>query len=152
MFAQVRLVLRNGASYALIVGKNTTTLGGSQHLIDTPQLLSDLAIANGFKVSETSYFVYVNGKTDRKSFDGKLEFHVAVIPYKGSDKWIEKALKEIKECLMGKEIPKAGPGCEYCSYVDLVENETKTKNTKQKKAKKSVAKGSNSLANNQNLF
>lgn len=53
MFQQVRLVLHHGAPYALIVGKNTTTLGGSQYVIDTPQLLSDLAIANGFKVSET---------------------------------------------------------------------------------------------------
>lgn len=53
MFHQVRLVLRKGAPYALIVGKNTTKLGGSQYVIDTPQLLSGLAIANGFKVAET---------------------------------------------------------------------------------------------------
>jgi len=36
---------------------------------------------NGFKVSDTGYFVYVNGKRDKESFDGKLEFDVTLITY-----------------------------------------------------------------------
>ncbi len=79
---------------------------------------------NGFKVSETGYFIYVNGKTDRKSFDGKLEFDVAVIPYKGTDTWIEKTLHEAKECLMAGEIPKGSADCEFCTYIELVQGET----------------------------
>lgn len=43
---------------------------------------------NGFKVADTAYFVYVNAKKDRKAFDGKLEFDVKLLPYKGSTKWI----------------------------------------------------------------
>ncbi len=78
---------------------------------------------NGFKVSDTGYFVYVNGKTDRKSFDGRLEFDVAVIPYTGSDDWIEGVLTEMKECLMKNEIPNGAPDCEVCSYVELLKNE-----------------------------
>jgi hypothetical protein len=78
---------------------------------------------NSFAVSDTGYFVYVNGKTDRKSFDGKLEFDVAVIPYTGSDSWIEGTLEEIKECLMSDTIPTGSFDCEVCSYVELLHEE-----------------------------
>lgn len=71
---------------------------------------------NGFKVSDTGYFVYCNGKTDRKAFDGKLEFDIDLIPYTGDDSWIEKALADIKECLMNEKIPKPATACEYCAY------------------------------------
>src|SRR3989344_1553023 len=40
---------------------------------------------NGFEVSDTGYFVYVNGRTDSEAFDGKLEFDVQILPYEGSD-------------------------------------------------------------------
>lgn len=72
---------------------------------------------NGFKVSDTGYFVYVNGKTDRKAFDGKLEFDVTIIPYKGSDSWVEKTLKKIKECLESPGAPSAVKTCDYCNYA-----------------------------------
>jgi len=39
---------------------------------------------NGFKVSDVGYFVYCNGKRDKEAFDGKLEFDIDVIPYKGT--------------------------------------------------------------------
>lgn len=31
---------------------------------------------NGYKVSDTGYFVYCNGDTDKEAFDGKLEFNI----------------------------------------------------------------------------
>ncbi len=71
---------------------------------------------NGFKVSDTAYFVYVNGQTDREAFDAKLEFDVKLIPYKGSDKWIEKTLEELKTCLMSEKSPQPTDDCEYCTY------------------------------------
>jgi len=71
---------------------------------------------NGFKVSDTAYFVYCNGKTDRKAFDGKLEFDVRVLSYKGDDSWVSGAIKKVKKCLDSNEIPKAGHDCDYCSY------------------------------------
>ena len=70
---------------------------------------------NGFKVSDTGYFVYANALRDKKAFDGRLEFDVTIIPYSGSDRWIPKTLAEIRKCLTG-EIPKPDPHCDYCSY------------------------------------
>lgn len=80
---------------------------------------------NGFNVSDTGYFVYANGKRDREAFDGKLEFDVKLIPYTGSDKWVEKTLLDMKKCLDSEEIPKPSPNCEYCSYISSVNNATK---------------------------
>ena len=76
---------------------------------------------NGFKVSDTAYFVYCNGRADRKAFDGKLEFDVEVIPYRGDDSWIPPTLKEIKRCLMGDAPPEASSECEYCRYRHAAE-------------------------------
>ncbi|MBD3330817.1 hypothetical protein GF354_04785 [Candidatus Peregrinibacteria bacterium] len=75
---------------------------------------------NGYKVSDIGYFVYCNGKADRKAFDGKLEFDVTVIPYKGSDKWVPKKIKETYKCLNSSKIPKASEDCDYCNYRDAV--------------------------------
>ncbi|MEO8065519.1 MAG: PD-(D/E)XK nuclease family protein [Candidatus Doudnabacteria bacterium] len=71
---------------------------------------------NGFKVSNTGYFVYCNGKKDRKAFDGRLDFEITVLPYKGSDKWIEKALMDIKKLLHSDKLPKYTADCEDCEY------------------------------------
>ena len=70
---------------------------------------------NGFTVSNTGYFVYVNGKKDRAGFDAKLEFDVALIPYTGSDAWMETALASMKACLLGS-LPGSGELCEFCPY------------------------------------
>lgn len=71
---------------------------------------------NGLKVSDTGYFVYVNGRTDLEAFDGKLEFTVKIIPYTGSDAWVEGTLADIKVCLESSAIPRPGPSCDYCVY------------------------------------
>jgi hypothetical protein len=73
---------------------------------------------NGLKVSDTGYFVYVNGKKDRKAFDGKLEFDVKIIPYTGSDKWVENAIIKARKCLDGA-LPPASKTCEYCLYKQI---------------------------------
>lgn len=79
---------------------------------------------NGYKVSDTGYFVYCNGQTDRKAFDGKLEFDVTLISYKGNDSWVEKAIKDAYKCLNSDKIPKAGAECDYCSYVSAIHSKT----------------------------
>ncbi|XKT75035.1 MAG: PD-(D/E)XK nuclease family protein [Patescibacteria group bacterium UBA2103] len=71
---------------------------------------------NGHKVSDTGYFVYVNGKKDLEAFDAKLEFDVDIITYEGNTDWIEQRLLDIKETLDSDEVPKPGPLCEYCPY------------------------------------
>ncbi|MEK7643442.1 MAG: PD-(D/E)XK nuclease family protein [Patescibacteria group bacterium] len=71
---------------------------------------------NKFKVSNTGYFVYANGRRDRKAFDGKLEFDVKVISYTGSDTWVEKAIKAARKCLEKDTPPTPDPSCDYCNY------------------------------------
>lgn len=80
---------------------------------------------NDFKVSDTGYFVYANGSTDREAFDGKLEFDIKLIPYKGSEAWIEKTLFEIHKCLNSDRIPSPGVDCDYCKYTQAVKEVTK---------------------------
>lgn len=71
---------------------------------------------NGFAVSDTAYFVYANGKSDAKAFDGKLEFEVEIIAHTGDDSWVEPALFKIKECLERNTAPEKGDRCDYCPY------------------------------------
>lgn len=71
---------------------------------------------NGFKVSKTGYFVYVNGDRDKEAFDGKLEFDTEVIAYEGDTSWIEERLLAIKETLDSDEVPHSGELCEFCPY------------------------------------
>jgi RecB family exonuclease len=74
---------------------------------------------NGLNVSNTGYFVYCNGKTDKEAFDAKLEFDIDLLPYTGDDSWIEGTLHEIKECLDG-ELPDPNPKCDFCNYRKAV--------------------------------
>ncbi len=71
---------------------------------------------NGFRVADTGYFVYVNGRTDRAAFDAKLEFDVQILAYKGSDKWVEKTIIDAHKCLSDKKIPAPAADCDYCNY------------------------------------
>ncbi|MCX6716100.1 MAG: PD-(D/E)XK nuclease family protein [Candidatus Taylorbacteria bacterium] len=81
---------------------------------------------NGFKVSDTGFFVYCNGKTDRKAFDAKLEFDIDLIPYEGDDSWVPGALEDIKKCLMAEKPPKPAENCDYCNYRKAARDVQKT--------------------------
>ena len=78
---------------------------------------------NGFTVSDIGYFVYANGKADAEAFDGKLEFDVKVIPYKGDDSWVEDVLLKAREILVSDSIPQANSTCEYCLYRKFAKEE-----------------------------
>lgn len=71
---------------------------------------------NGFKVSDTGYWFYANASKDREAFDGRLDFELTLVPYKGSTDWVDGALMELKACLDSADIPPAGPDCDYCRY------------------------------------
>ena len=71
---------------------------------------------NGFKVSDTGYFVYANASKDEEAFDGKLIFDVTLIPYEGSDLWIEDTLKKIKATLESDKLPDSSDDCDFCRY------------------------------------
>ena len=72
---------------------------------------------NGFKVSDTGYFVYANGMASKDGFFNKVEFRTNVFPYKGSDTWVDKTINKIKDCLELDNMPKEGADCEYCKYA-----------------------------------
>jgi hypothetical protein len=71
---------------------------------------------NGFTVSDTGYFVYANASTDKKAFDGQLEFEVTIIPSQGDSAWIDSTLPLIKAVLDAEALPPSGKDCEFCPY------------------------------------
>jgi hypothetical protein len=73
---------------------------------------------NGLTVSDVGYFVYCNGLKDREAFDGKLDFDVTLISYKGNDDWVESTIIDAHKCLSKNDIPDADEDCDYCAYRD----------------------------------
>lgn len=71
---------------------------------------------NGYTVSDTGYFVYCNGNTDKQAFDAKLEFDITLIPYDGDGSWVDTTVRDIKKCLDDDQIPESGADCDYCAY------------------------------------
>lgn len=79
---------------------------------------------NGLEVSDTGYFVYANGRTDLDGFYDKVEFRTIIIPYTGSDKWVEQAIIDMKACMDSDKMPAVGrqvmdnqKDCEFCLYA-----------------------------------
>lgn len=77
---------------------------------------------SGFKVSSTGYFVYCNGDRSKDRFDNMLEFKINLIPYEGSDGWVERTIQDAHTCLIGDAIPKPGNDCDYCNYTNAIKN------------------------------
>lgn len=71
---------------------------------------------NGFNVSDTGYFVYCNGDTDKEAFDGKLEFSIKLIPYTGDSSWVEGVIAKAIACLQNDTLPESSEECDFCSY------------------------------------
>lgn len=71
---------------------------------------------NGFKVSDSAYFVFANAGKNRPKFDGKLEFEMSIVSHTGNDKWVEPLLADIRKALESNKIPEPDPECEYCDY------------------------------------
>jgi CRISPR/Cas system-associated exonuclease Cas4 (RecB family) len=76
---------------------------------------------NGLNVHNTGYFVYANGRSDLDAFNDRVEFNTKLIPYTGSDAWIEPVLLKMKACMDG-EMPPVGDSimggeCEFCAYA-----------------------------------
>lgn len=73
---------------------------------------------NGLDVSDTGYFVYCNGRRDRESFDGRLDFDIKVLPYTGSDSWVEGTIQDIFDILESQQHPLPSTDCQYCRYIE----------------------------------
>jgi CRISPR/Cas system-associated exonuclease Cas4 (RecB family) len=77
---------------------------------------------NGLPVSDVGYFVYANGRLDMDGFNDRVEFRTKVIPYKGSDAWVEPTLEKMKKCMDNDVMPPVGDSimggpCEFCTYA-----------------------------------
>jgi RecB family exonuclease len=90
---------------------------------------------NGFKVSNTGYWVYANASKNKEAFNGRLEFELTLIPYQGDDSWIEGTIRSIKACLDSDDLPGSSDDCDYCHYREMV---AKKLIPFQEKAKKSA--------------
>ncbi len=80
---------------------------------------------NGFDVSDTGYWVYVNADTGQAGFDGKLVFEEQVISHKGDRSWVEQAIVDAHKCLKKAKCPKPDKECEWCAYRVEASNVTK---------------------------
>ncbi len=112
-------------SEELIVVDYKATAKDSEVNIDAPwqigykrqiEIYQWLLRQNNFKVSDTGYFVYANGRTDRAAFDGKLEFKVVILPYQGKTDWIEDILVKMRQTLSQENLPQPSQSCDYCAY------------------------------------
>jgi hypothetical protein len=83
----------------------------------------------GFAVSSTGYFVFANATKKRPDFNARLEFEMSIIPYEGSDTWVEPAIVAIKKCLDSGQAPESSPTCQYCNYRNMVNGEGMKKQT-----------------------
>lgn len=77
---------------------------------------------NGFAVNDTGYFVYTNGRFDLDGFNDRLEFRTKVIPYIGTDAWVEPTIRKMKECMDNEAMPPVGDNimggpCQFCTYA-----------------------------------
>lgn len=77
---------------------------------------------NGFKVSDTGYFVYATGRQDLDGFFNKVEFQTYLFPHHGKSEWVEKTILAMKECMESEQMPEIGAAamggpCEHCTYA-----------------------------------
>lgn len=83
---------------------------------------------NNFKVSDTAYFVYANGDSGADAFNHALHFKLTLIPYDGSDEWIEPVIRLAHECLNREKAPEPKEDCEWCAYRKAAEDAAKAEN------------------------
>lgn len=77
---------------------------------------------NGFKVSDTGYFVYATGDPSKDKFGGVVEFETHVFPYSGKSDWVDQTLLDMKACMDSDDMPAVGQAamggeCEHCAYA-----------------------------------
>ena len=108
-----------------VVDYKSTSKDGEIELTDAPwhqayrrqiEIYQWLLRQNGFPVSTTGYWVYVNGRRDSKAFNEQLLFRTQLIPHVGDDSWVESTLFKAHACLMSDELPASDAACEYCRY------------------------------------
>ena len=73
---------------------------------------------NGLTVSDTAYFVYCTGDVNQTGFNQQILFQTHVIPYVGSDAWVDETLYNLQLCLNNQDIPPYTADCKYCKFAE----------------------------------
>ncbi|MGC6472611.1 MAG: PD-(D/E)XK nuclease family protein [Parvibaculales bacterium] len=76
----------------------------------------------GFDVSDTGYFLYVNGDRDTntnflQAGHGIMEFKVSLLPYDVSTDWVDGTLAKIKDTLHSPVRPNHSENCDYGAFL-----------------------------------
>jgi hypothetical protein len=76
----------------------------------------------GFKVSNSGYFLYVNGSKQGGFYSegthGVMNFATTLIAYDGNDSWVDAKIVEAMECYQADELPQRGSDCDNCRYFE----------------------------------
>ena len=76
----------------------------------------------GFAVSNTGYFLYVNGRKAGCFYDnegdGIMRFSTTLISYDGDDSWVDDAVNAAVTCLRSDALPGRGQNCDSCRYYE----------------------------------
>ena len=100
--------------------KDETDFGSKDHhshYMRQVEVYQWLLRQNGFKVSDTAYFVFANARKKEDGFHGRLEFEIKIFPHVGTDGWIEPILEGIARCFKKKKSPTSADSCEFCWYT-----------------------------------
>jgi hypothetical protein len=71
---------------------------------------------NGFKISDTAYFLFANAHKAQDAFEDQLIFEKVLITHIGDTSWIEPTLEAVARCLKSDVMPNAAADCDYCEY------------------------------------
>ena len=81
----------------------------------------------GHPVSNTGYFVYVDGQhwgiegmLDEHPETASMTFSATLLPYEGDDSWVEGTLRDIKAALTSDQCPAHNEACEQKTFLDGV--------------------------------
>ncbi len=77
-----------------------------------------LLTQNGFRVSNTGYFVYTTGDNTQPNFSNELKFRTRLIAHTGDHKWVEPTLDIMIACASQAQVPASGKDCAYCQFAD----------------------------------
>jgi RecB family exonuclease len=73
---------------------------------------------NGFRVSDTAYFLFANGLKTPRKFGSLLKFDEQIIAYEGNAGWVEPVIYDIKRCLDSETLPPWGAESEWGQFVE----------------------------------
>jgi hypothetical protein len=76
----------------------------------------------GHKVSNTGYFLYVNGSKQGGFYasgtEGVMRFATTLIAYDGDVGWVDAKVNDAAACFNSGEVPESGSDCDNCRYFE----------------------------------